>query len=371
LHELTFVGQKAPVVVRVRQRGLAGAKAMVSLHHEEEMLLQRTVALPVESVAEANFEVQQDRVGLYRYEVRVAAAPGEVSLVNNAAPLVLRVIDQPVRVLLLEGKPYWDGKFLMRTLSSDPSIELDCVVRVTEGRLYRRTLSRPTKPVEPPAAKTDDKEPAREPGGIQESWRVVSTFGDVLGGDGLGQYQVIVLGRDAEAFLTDEVQAQLRAWLVQRGGALVCYRGQPVAQLSQRLAQLLPVRWTPTREARLQWNLTDRGRDLRWLPSSDADSLAALPSLASAALPEQPRPWSVVLATAQVAGVEAANPTVTYQPFGLGRVVTIEGSGMWRWAFLPPQQKQYDHVYFGLWHNLLRWLVSNAALLPGSDHGPA
>ena len=363
-HELTFVGQKAPVVARVKQRGLGGVKATVTLHHEGKQLGQREVDLPQDGAVEASFDVHQDRFGQYRYEVRVSPAAGEVSLINNAAPLVLRVVDQPVRVLLLEGKPYWDGKFLMRTLASDPSIELDCVVRVSESRLYRRTLARPPAKAPAPAV-GNDKESKAEPGGIQETWKVVAGFSDVLGSGGLGDYQVIVLGRDAETFLTDDVQAQLRAWLVQRGGALVCYRGQPVAQLSQRMSQILPVRWTPTRESRLQWSLTERGRDLRWLPTSDADALTGLPSLASVAVPDQPRPLSVVLATAHLGGAEAASPMVTYQPFGLGRVVTIEGAGMWRWAFLPPPQKQHDHVYLGLWHNLLRWLVSNAALLPG------
>jgi hypothetical protein len=70
-----------------------------------------------------------------------------------------------------------------------------------------------------------------------------------------------------------------------------------------------------------------------------------------------------VLAPAPPAG--AASPVVTYQPYGTGRVVTIEGSGMWRWAFLPPQQKAHDEVYRSLWHSLLRWLASSATLLPG------
>src|SRR5262249_4583426 len=47
----------------------------------------------------------------------------------------------------------------------------------------------------------------------------------------------------------------------------------------------------------------------------------------------------------------------------------IEGAGMWRWAFLPPQQQQQglQDVYRSLWHNLLRWAVSSADLLPGQQ----
>ena len=46
----------------------------------------------------------------------------------------VQVVDEPIRVLLIEGKPYWDSKFLMRTLASDPAIALDSVVRLTDGK---------------------------------------------------------------------------------------------------------------------------------------------------------------------------------------------------------------------------------------------
>ena len=66
----------------------------------------------------------------------------------------------------------------------------------------------------------------------------------------------------------------------------------------------------------------------------------------------------MVLATMPIpAGWSRSEPVVTYQPYGIGRVVVIEGAGMWRWAFLPPHQQQHDEVYRSLWHSLLRWLV--------------
>ena len=67
---------------------------------------------------EVRFWVKQDKMGLYPYEARVDPLPGEATQANNSATYLLRVIDQPISVLLVEGKPYWDTKFLMRTLSS-------------------------------------------------------------------------------------------------------------------------------------------------------------------------------------------------------------------------------------------------------------
>jgi len=56
---------------------------------------------------------------------------------------------------------------------------------------------------------------------------------------------------------------------------------------------------------------------------------------------------------------------LTYQPYGTGKVVVIEGAGMWRWAFLSPEYQEHDPVYGTVWQSLLRWVLSSGGLLPG------
>jgi hypothetical protein len=380
--EVAFMGQKVSVPVTLRQRGFAGAKATLVISEPAgpntqafiDALLaaglpkddpsikkaragieidRRQVTLTKETV-EVTFQVGQDKPGVYRYEVRAEPLPGEVSLSNNSATLMVRVVDKPVRVLLLEGKPYWDAKFLMRTLIADASIELDSVVRLSDSRFLRRTFSH--KLGEPPAASA------------QEEWKIISDFtGPLAEGETLKSYQVVVLGRDADAFLTDAVLTQLRTWIAREGGCLVCARGQPMAQVNQRLAQLLPVNWSPARESRFRVSVTERGRDLHWLQVRETPGaeLAQLPTLATVSHVESPRPVAIVLATSRSQATGTEEPAVTYQSYGTGRVVVIEGAGMWRWAFLPPQQQQHDDVYRSLWHGLLRWLVASGDLLPG------
>jgi hypothetical protein len=352
--EVAFMGQKVSVPVTLRQRGFAGAKATLVLAHDGQEIDRRQVTLTKDETVEVVFQVGQDKPGVYRYEVRAEPLPGEVSVSNNSATLMVRVVDKPVRVLLLEGKPYWDAKFLMRTLIADASIELDSVVRLSEGRFLRRTFSR--KAGEP------------LPAGAQEEWKIISDFtGPLAEGETLKSYHVVVLGRDADAFLTDPVLAQLRTWIAREGGCLVCARGQPMAQVNQRLAQLLPVNWSPARESRFRVSVTERGRDLHWLQVRETPGaeLAQLPTLATVSHVDSPRPVAIVLATSRSQTTGAEEPAVTYQSYGTGRVVVIEGAGMWRWAFLPPQQQQHDEVYRSLWHGLLRWLVASGDLLPG------
>jgi hypothetical protein len=351
--EVAYIGQKVSVTALLRQRGYTGASVRLVLSVAGEDVERRPVALQQEAT-EVRFDIGQDKPGLYRYELRSEPLKGEASLTNNTATLLLRVMDKPVRVLLLEGKPYWDAKFLTRTLLSDASVELDSVVRLSENRLLRRTFRR-------------DEEKATT---TREEWQIVNDVSETLSDpQALKTYQVVLLGRDADSFLTDPALAQLRTWLSRDGGALVCSRGQPTSQVNQRLGQLLPVRWVPANEARFRVHLTERGRDLRWFPQvgreSSGAALAQLPPLASSSRAEHPKPLAVVLATARAAGSEVEDPVVSYQPYGTGRVVVIEGSGMWRWAFLPPTQQQHDDVYRSLWRGLMRWLIASGDLLPG------
>jgi hypothetical protein len=405
--QLSFVGQSVPVTAMIRRRGRAPESVAVVLVRDDREVSRQQVLVRGDVETEVRFQVQQEARGLYRYEIRVEPFAGEVTTVNNYSTFLLRVVDEPIRVLLVEGKPYWDSKFLARTLSSDPSIELVSIVRMTEGRYLERTLKR-LRPDAAQSADGGDKQPAVPDGGagkpapaaggaeapavgdnkqdnkpdnkpdaksiadvpVTEAWRILANGADVLAdAKSLGSFQVLVLGRDSECFLSDQALINVRNWVASDSGALVCYRGQPMAQVNERLEKMLPVQWRTTRESRFRMSLTDRGRDLRWFEpqgQSSGEALPYLPTLATASSVEEPKPLATVLATVSGDSGEES-PVVTYQPYGGGRVVVVEGSGMWRWAFLPPAYADHDSTYATLWQSLLRWLVSRAGLLPGQD----
>jgi hypothetical protein len=357
--EIAFAAQHVPVTVHLRQRGTSIKETHISLKLGDQILEERNLAIPESGVVETTWTVTQPKSGLYRYEFCVEPFPGEVTVVNNTATLLLRVVEEPVRVLLLEGKPYWDTKYLVRTLSADPSIELTSVVQVAEGRLHRRTITSGTESKQNDPAKTDN-------------WTIETEAGQFLAGEGqIDQYQIIILGRDAEIFLSTASDslalARLKKWLTEGNGSLVCFRGSPTSQVNERLGQLLPVRWEPSQESRFRLQMTPAGQALRWLPgnSESDDPLFGMPSLATGTAPGTLKPLAVVLAVAGEGGQAA--PVITYQPVGNGRVVVVEGAGMWRWAFLPPTFQDRDEIYAALWRSLVRWLVSNVGLLPTQD----
>jgi hypothetical protein len=386
--ELAFVGQRVPVVVSLRHRGSLPTNASLSLFLDGKPVekTKRNVTLKKNDTVEEVFHVSHKAPGLYRYEVRADALPGEVTTVNNSAPLLLRVVDQPIRVLLLEGKPYWDTKFLVRTLSADQSIELTSVVQLAEGRLLWQKSPRQMPKSEsstgfqpmkqhgqdgratsPANAKSPRPDPVAKGEAEAEQWAIERDAGKFLSdAEALAKYQVVILGRNAEAFLTDDALAKLRKWLTESEGSLVCFRGPPASQISQRLGDLMPLRWAPAAESRFHVELTDAGQALRWLPAAgDGKSqLADLPSLATAARPEASKALAVVLAKGVGGGSGQPSPMMVYQPVGSGRVVVVEGAGMWRWAFLPPEHQKQEEIYGSLWRSLVRWLVSNVGMLP-------
>ncbi len=352
--ELAFVGQQVPVVVTLRQRGDLARQTRLSLHLAGKELESRMAKLIPDGAREEVFQVSQKTPGLYRYEIAADPLRGEVTTLNNKAGLLLRVVDQPIRVLLLEGKPYWDTKFLVRALSSDDAVELTSVVQLAAGRFLQRKITRPAGhgKQDAAAAKTDQ-------------WTIEKDAGRVLGDpQTLASYQIVILGHNAEVFLNDEALTRLKKWLIDSDGSLVCFRGAPSSQISQRLGELMPVRWTPTVESRFRVQLTGAGQALRWLPPSrdGDDPLAGMPSLAAVTRSEAKPSLAVVLAHGTSGDGQAA-PVIAYQQLG-GRVVVIEGAGMWRWAFLPPQFQDRDELYGSIWRSLVRWLVANVGLLP-------
>jgi hypothetical protein len=388
--ELAFLGQRVPVVVRLSQSGNIAPTAKLTVSKDGEEVLRREVSLVADGSTEQTVYVEEETIGLHRYEVNVSPLDGEATELNNSAVLLLRVVDRPVRVLLLEGKPYWDTKFLVRTLSRDRLVELDSVVQMAQGRLHFRRIRQAPGVTTPSVASDvadDDKEEAPATTDTAENkaaaestadhkppttavrsdeWGTFESFEQILRDkSSLDDYQIIVLGRGADVFLSDDILAQVKKWVGSGKGSLVCFRGPPAARIGQRLGALMPVEWSPSPESRYRVELTAAGRDLHWLPTPDTGDavLGAMPPLASVTRPGQPKTLTRVLAVSTVESDDPL-PVITYRPQGEGRVVVIEGAGMWRWAFLPPQHKQKDELFGMLWRSLTRWLVANIGLLP-------
>ena len=368
--ELTFVNQRARIPVTITQIGMPDSEVDVELR-QGGTLLESKKARFVGNTPEVNvdFAVSRDRAGLYTFDVVVPPQKGEALIANNRRRFALRVVDERIRVLLLEGKPYWDSKFLVRLLRRDPNVSLTTATFIRNDRVL---LEAPPDEV---AANGGTDEPAIRPAGASvPPIKPHNSRQPLEDREFLGHFQVVMLGRDAGTFLTEASVENLRDWISRTGGHLVCARGRPAEEkdLPAGVANILPVAWKSDAETRFTLDLTERGKSLALFETGAADKAAdspnvvlkSLPSLITATRVEQERSLTVVLARAQL---EQGEPmaVLSMQNYGSGKTLVLEGQGMWRWAFRPPADALHgEEIYRAFWANMVRWLAGSNEFLP-------
>ncbi|HEX2475409.1 MAG TPA: vWA domain-containing protein, partial [Lacipirellulaceae bacterium] len=367
-----------PLVLRVRigQSGLAGRSTQVALMVGENAIQSRQVRLADDPAQEITFVLSQPpKEPLQRYRIVAAEIEGEATNADNQTTILVQQLQEPIGALLLEGKPYWDSKFLARNLGSDPVVELTSMVQLAKQRFLVRKY--PRAPTD--SEKRDETATSAQPTGNDTQpadavgWEIQrETVSPLDSLDTLSKYRLVILGRDADAFLTEKSIENVRHWISRDGGCLMCARGAPANEIVSKLSEILPVRWSAAAESRFRTKVSQYGYDAAVfdpLMPDGSDPLAALPSLSTSAVPKTRVGLPQVLVQSVLDQSGTAIPVVTYQPYGRGQSIVVEGAGMWRWAFLPPQHAAKDKIYPTLWQSLIQWIVSQQDLMPGQKVG--
>lgn len=340
----SFAAPNQPVelAAEIRDSGIPAANVRVTLLREGRQVASQTVAVSP-GRKEVTFPVKEPNKGFYRYSIACMPVPDETDTTNNRASIFLNILDTRARVLLLEGFPSWDSKFLAQTLRDDPAITLDSIYQLTETKPFALHGSA-------------DKPLLTVP-------RTAADF---------SHYDVVILGKGYESFFDAVSTEALKQWIADRGGNLVFLRGRP-DERTPALADLEPVTFGNQELEAARLRLTEAGRShpgFSFDTGQDAQTVVQkLPSLISATRVQGEKALAVVLARA--AGTEdTADNTkemamLAYQRYGQGKVLAVVGQGLWRWAFLPPDLAPYGQVYKEFWTQTLRWLISESDFLPG------
>ena len=107
-----FAGEPGQLIIETLQVGSADAQTAVLVRCGT---WQQRVPVSFDGRSRVTIKVpiRQDRPGLYEYRVSVDAVAGETEKANNAQSVFLEVTTQRIKVLLLEGEPFWETKFLV------------------------------------------------------------------------------------------------------------------------------------------------------------------------------------------------------------------------------------------------------------------
>jgi len=327
-----YVKQKARISAMLRLVGCEYETITVQLLRQGQIVQTKRVNVEDRQEVPADFEVTEPATGQYEYEVRVPPLEGEADTANNSTINYLNVIDQQIRVLVLEGDPYWDTTFLQRSLMRNDKFDVAVLSSYGEGKIHT-------------ARKTPSDEPLTAPRTLEE----------------LGAYDVIFLGRNVDRLLGDAQVALLDQFVQDRGGTVVFCRGRAFS--SDIAGDLEPVVWGAAHE-RVKLEPTAEGRNTAAFRGGDEDG--ALPELLNRHIPTDVKPLTTTLAVASGADESDAGPAIVQRRYGRGQVVSIGIEGLWRWE-LNAANTDVNTAFDRFWDQMILWLLAGRDFVPAKE----
>jgi len=345
-HVSAFTGQSCRIQVRVTNANLGNAAPTIELVSPDGTVLGRTqVRVEANTSAVAAFAVAAPDERTYiEYTLRTPAWPGETTLANNETSVGLSVLDTRAEVLLVEGMPYWDSKFLAQLLRRQPHLRVTETYRLAPEKYYR---------INPDGEESDS--PAAE---------VFPASAEAFAG-----VDIVVFGKGAEYFIGSEQAAALSAF-VRRGGCVVFARGRPSTRDMPGLADVEPARWGPPVVCDVAWCPTTLGAEAglfgERLPGLDDTLWDRLPSVSRFYRCESLQPFAQVLVEGRSRENqgETGVPLLVTRRVGRGLAVAVNADSLWHWDFFPIAEEAKE-TYQAFWPELIQWTLTHAEFLPG------
>jgi hypothetical protein len=354
---IAFKGQPVRVDARINGQGAGPSILPVQLLGADgKILAEQQVSCPGEGADPAadgdstqvvTFELDPLEPGRHICTFQLGALQDDHAAWNNRDEFEVVVLEHPVATLHVEGLPYWDSKFLMQLLRQQPNLAVESIYRVGENRFFK--------------VESD----------IQDSRALDDhVFPETL--EALARYDMVILGKGCEYFLTPGSIRALRAFVRDLGGALVFSRGKPYHGTLPDLEPLEAGQWGSSIAADLQLQPTVTGEDMglfgRLLPGRDDPVWSSLPPIRHAHAQTRLHSFTRVLASGSLGGGSSNHevPLITGRRYGKGMVVTVNADGIWQWGFMPSVDAA-GPLYGELWAQLLNWTITYGEFLPGED----
>lgn len=332
-HSHTFIRQKIRLDASIRISGAPHETITVDLLRGDKLVSTQQLLSGTENFLNIAFDVLQEEPGQYEYTFRIRPLPNEKERSNNSATTFLNVISERIRILEIEGSPFWDSTFLRRSFTRNDKFDIDSLVAFTNDRV-RPIRSNPDR-------KTDDLKPP-------------SSAGD------LAPYSIVILGRNVHRVIGTDGISAISDWVENHDGILIFSRGKawpsddPVID-----PDLEPISWS---------TMEPRGSRISVTPqASSVPAFSLLREVAAAekfpeviAYPALSDPGTL---SSTFSVTEDQSPAIVYRRFGNGQTMSLGVGNLWRWVFNP--DAEYDNnAYDRFWDQLALWLLSNGNIDP-------
>ena len=335
MQDVAFTGDKVPVRVQLQSKGYEKRTADLTVSLNGRGVARQSVSFEGGlQFEEIFFNVDVAERGSARIGIEIEAFSDEATSANNLVERSVRVVNEKINVLCIEGSARWEFRYLRAMLKRDPRI----------NATFIGTRSQPEL--------------------AQSSSEYIATFPEDR--EEAFTYDLVILGDVDSAFFSTEAFLRLEELVRERGGSLLMLCGArfaPASYAGTPVERMLPIKFDPDAE----WEdidesvypvLTPEGRsslvmtletdrdenDLVW---SRVAPLDRVPPLLA------PRPGATVLAELSDTQSRADRyPLVAWQRYGTGKCMLMATDRLWLLRF-----KTGDKYHWRVWSQCVQFLT--------------
>ncbi len=335
MQEVAYSGDRVPVRVQLQSKGYEKRTARLSLLLNGRRVSSRTIRFDGGlQFIDIDFRVDVYEKGTAQIEVAIEPFDDEVSIENNRVGRSVRIVNEKINVLYIEGNARWEYRYLRAILKRDPRIDATFVA----------------SNVGPEIARNSPEHIERFPDNLEDAF----------------QYDLIILGDVDASFFSGEELGLLEELVRDRGASLLMLCGpmhSPGSYEGTPVQTMLPVRF----DSDAKWEevaesvypvLTPEGRsslvmtlenerelnDRIWSRMAPMDQL---PPLLAA------KPGATVLAVlSDDSARDQGYPLVAWQRYGTGKCMSIATDRLWRLRY-----RTGDKYHWRIWSQCIQFMT--------------
>lgn len=351
--EAIFLNDSAQIQVTLATFGFEGQELTVRLEQDGKTVDEKKLTPSADTVFAA-FTVPSAETGRFNYRIIAEKQNGELRDDNNTRDFTLHVVDNKARVMLLDGDPRWEFRYLKNLLERDQQVHSSIF-------LFRQ----------PFLNLLDDSF-------ISNKLPPVEAFSQELAGTDL-----LIIGDVLEDNIEPGIWGLIEKAVSRDGLSVVIIPGRqsmPHGIQSDVLRSLLPVKeFTPRVAEQFQKSAPDSPAtsyqlklttDAFHLPMFQLSDSMTLRDLTLRDLPGHqwiyggvPKAGATIWAGSKIQGDSgAAVPTIVHHDYGFGQVIWMGIDSTWRW-----RMRSGDARHYRFWGQLIRWTARNKSAAGNND----
>jgi len=309
--DVAFAGDKIPLRVQVMSSGFEGKPGELALSVNGEAVSTQKVVFAGGVQFEEIIYKPLQKSGMLELSVVVSGPPGEVSRDNDSASHKIKILDEKINVLYVEGMPRWEYRYLRWVLLRDQRLNVKFLM--TEG--------------DPSLASTSPRQLAKFPEDPAE----------------ITKYDLIILGDVPAKYFNATQLERIEELVRERGGSLLMLAGPvgaPASYTQTAIAKVLPVKfgnepWMTVSENRFPV-VTPEGLEspctsLMSPAEENANLWSRVKPLSHVPSLEGAKPGATILLTLS-GGIDGTRtyPLVAWQRYGNGKAMFVGSEDIWR-----------------------------------------